>query len=165
MAKTACSAFLVLLTVLGLSSFSCAAQDVPPRALAMAQELIEITGAVALTKDAMRLGMKQQIELQRQTNTKVPGEFWDEFGPAFDQELEKQIGELVNHIAALYAQAFSEQELAELLAFYRTGLGQKTIREMPKLAQQSMKFGEQWGAKVGAAAGQVAAERVQKKKQ
>jgi hypothetical protein len=165
MAKAACSAFLVFVTILGLSSFSCAAQETAAPALAKARELIEITGAIALTKDAMRAGLKQQIELQRQTNTKVPGQFWDEFGPAFNEEMEKQIGVLVDQIAMLYAETFSEQELGELIAFYRTDVGQKAIRELPKLTQESMKFGEQWGATVGEAAGKVAAERVQKKNQ
>ena len=163
MAKTACSAFLVLLMVLALSSFSCAAQEVATPALAKARELIEITGAVELTKDAMRMGIKQQIELQRQTNTKVPGQFWDEFGPAFNEEMQKQIGTLVDHVATLYAKSFSEQELGELIFFYHTDVGQKGIRELPKLTQESMKFGEQWGATVGEAAGKVAAERAQKK--
>ncbi len=46
-------------------------------------------------------------------------------------------------IADLYAKHFTEAELKELTAFYKTPLGQKTLQEMPKLMQESMVHSQQ----------------------
>ena len=44
---------------------------------------------------------------------------------------------LKGDMAKLYATTFTTDELKKLNAFYKTPLGQKTIKVMPKLAQQS----------------------------
>jgi hypothetical protein len=42
----------------------------------------------------------------------------------------------------LYAEAFTEPELRELSAFYRTPLGQKTVTKMPELFQKGAALGQ-----------------------
>lgn len=38
-----------------------------------------------------------------------------------------------DYLAAMYAETFTEQELEELSAFYRTPVGRKSIKTMPKI--------------------------------
>lgn len=55
------------------------------------------------------------------------------------KELEKFFEETVGYaaletdLAAIYASAFTESELKELITFYKTPTGRKSTREMPKL--------------------------------
>ena len=49
----------------------------------------------------------------------------------------------------LYARYFTEQEIRDLIDFYQTPTGQKSIAVMPALMQDSMEAGEAWGRKVG----------------
>ena len=51
---------------------------------------------------------------------------WETFGP---------------RIVAIYANAFSEQELRELIEFYKTPTGQKTLKVMPDLMTQGAQLG------------------------
>ena len=54
---------------------------------------------------------------------------------------EKEIGE---QMAKIYANDFTEQEMKDLTAFYKSPLGQKVLSEEPKSIQASMTFMGQW---------------------
>jgi hypothetical protein len=54
---------------------------------------------------------------------------------------EKEIGE---QIAKIYASDFTEQELKDLVTFYKSPLGQKVIGQEPKTMQASMGYMNQW---------------------
>ncbi len=61
---------------------------------------------------------------------------------------EKEIGE---QMAKIYANDFTEQELKDLTAFYKSPLGQKVLATEPKSIQQSMAFMGQWAQSFGEA--------------
>jgi hypothetical protein len=54
---------------------------------------------------------------------------------------DKEIGE---QMAKIYANDFTEQELKDLTAFYKSPLGQKLQQQEPKSIQASMLFMNQW---------------------
>src|SRR5205809_2748986 len=55
---------------------------------------------------------------------------------------EKEIGE---GMAQIYANEFTEQELKDLVTFYKTPLGQKLLATEPRAIQFSMSYMNQWG--------------------
>jgi uncharacterized protein len=54
---------------------------------------------------------------------------------------EKEIGE---QMARIYASDFTEQELKDLVTFYRSPLGQKLLAQEPKTISASMVYMNQW---------------------
>ena len=48
----------------------------------------------------------------------------------------------------IYAAHFTEQELKEALAFYKTPLGKKLISEEPKALEESMKAADDWSRRL-----------------
>lgn len=54
---------------------------------------------------------------------------------------EKEIGE---QMAKIYANDFTEQELKDLTAFYKSPLGQKVLAQEPQAIQASMNYMGQW---------------------
>jgi uncharacterized protein len=56
--------------------------------------------------------------------------------------------ELLDDIAKMYATRFTEQELKDLLAFYRTPLGKKVVAEEYGVVNQSMTFAQSWANKL-----------------
>jgi len=54
---------------------------------------------------------------------------------------EKEIGE---QMAKIYANDFTEQEMKDLTAFYKSPLGQKVLSTEPKSIQESMNYMSQW---------------------
>ena len=51
-------------------------------------------------------------------------------------------------MAKLYASHFSEAELKQLLAFYKSPIGVKLIAEQPKVGEESLKFAQDWANKL-----------------
>jgi uncharacterized protein len=60
----------------------------------------------------------------------------------FDQELDWN--GLKAKLVDAYAQSFTEDELNQLVAFYKTPLGQKTLAQMPLLQRQAMVIGHEF---------------------
>jgi hypothetical protein len=75
---------------------------------------------------------------------------------------EKEIGE---QMAKIYANDFTEQELKDLTAFYKSPLGQKVLAQEPKSIQASMTFMSQWAQGFGeGVVGQFRAEMAKRGK-
>ena len=55
---------------------------------------------------------------------------------------EQEIGE---GMAKIYANEFTEQELKDLVTFYKSPLGQKLLTTEPRAIQFSMSYMNQWG--------------------
>jgi len=54
---------------------------------------------------------------------------------------EKEIGD---GMAAIYASQFSEQELKDLVVFYKSPLGQKLLTSEPQAINESLNYMQQW---------------------
>jgi hypothetical protein len=52
-------------------------------------------------------------------------------------------------MAKIYANDFTEQEMKDLTAFYKSPLGQKVLSQEPKSIQASMTFMGQWAQSFG----------------
>jgi uncharacterized protein len=52
--------------------------------------------------------------------------------------------ELLNEVAKIYAQRFTEQELKDLLTFYKSPLGQKVVVEEPKALDAALQRAQDW---------------------
>ncbi|QIG91280.1 MULTISPECIES: DUF2059 domain-containing protein [unclassified Bradyrhizobium] len=59
---------------------------------------------------------------------------------------EKEIGD---GMAQIYAAEFTEQELKDLVTFYKTALGQKLLISEPKAINDSLQYMQQWAQQFG----------------
>ena len=74
------------------------------------------------------------------------------------EELAK--GDFNNNIIPLYDKYFTLAEIQQLLDFYETDIGKKTIEVMPQLTQESIIIGQQWGESIGPIIGQRITRRL-----
>ncbi|MFY9953464.1 DUF2059 domain-containing protein [Bradyrhizobium sp.] len=114
-----------------------------PAALAAAKEILAMKNAnqmyvnavpniVAQTKDSL---LQANLNYQKDLN---------EVAVIVAQSLagrEKEIGE---GMAQVYASEFTDQELKDLVTFYKSPLGQKLLVSEPKAIQLSMAYMNQW---------------------
>lgn len=74
-------------------------------------------------------------------------------------EFEKRNGEIIDLLAKVYAQRFSEAELKDALAFYSSAVGKKLVQERPIIVQEALRQIQAWGAELnGEAIERVRAE-------
>jgi hypothetical protein len=137
-------AFALALAVPGLAF----AQAQPSAALIqIARDVVDAAGA-ARSFDSVIPGM-----LQRSINAFVPQnpdlqkpivESVQTIAPAF----EKRRSEIIDIIARVYATKFTEAELKELLAFYRSTIGKKFVAEQPAVLEESFRRTQEWSARL-----------------
>ncbi len=124
------------------------------------EELLEMTGAAALGKQAAQQMLPNMWKLVKKANPQISdgmvSVMEEELFRAFDETLPKFIAGTV----AIYDRYFTTAEINELLAFYKTELGRKTINVLPQMLGETMSFGQQWGRDVLAP---LAIERIRKR--
>jgi len=69
----------------------------------------------------------------------VPEAVWQEMAREFTVEEFREV------VIPIYAQHLSLEDIHALIAFYSTPAGQRMIRELPAVAQESVATGQQWG--------------------
>lgn len=78
--------------------------------------------------------IQQYVEANlRQSGAQVPDGFAARFAGEYARMVSYQ--ELIDLQAGLLAKYYSAEEMKEILAFYKTPLGQKVIRTMPEVSQ------------------------------
>jgi len=132
---------------LALSGVPAGAQT-PPKppsaaAVAAAKEILTMKNASAMyaaavpnivhqTKDAL---LKNNLNYQKDLN---------EVEVIVAQKFAGREKEIDTGMASLYATEFTEQELKDLVTFYKSPLGQKLLTAEPKAIQLSMGYVNQW---------------------
>ncbi len=121
-----------------------AAAILPHRARADATALAVELSRLAYPEDSYRKLKKTGIEqaerymqsVLAQMGMRVPAnlparvaEEYERIVPSYQEMLDLQTGLLVKH--------YTEEELGQLIAFYRTAVGQKAIRIMPEVAAET----------------------------
>jgi hypothetical protein len=101
----------------------------------LANELLVVTGGAAMAQQVMR-AMSVQM---RPMFPSVPEDLWNKVMGSVND------GELSGMIVPIYTKHYSRDELAALLAFYRTSLGQRLIKSTPAIMQETMAIGGAWG--------------------
>lgn len=99
------------------------------------RELMELTGAGKLGVESFN----QTIGMMKQAMPTVPEAFWTRYAAKVNAN------GLVNRVVPIYANYFTAGEIQQLLAFYRTPLGQKLITTQPAILRDSMAAGQKWG--------------------
>ncbi len=73
----------------------------------------------------------------------VPASYWQNFVDA------KATNDLTNQMVPVYQRHFTADDVAGLLKFYRSPLGQKVITQMPATMKEGMQIGQRWGRQRG----------------
>ena len=114
-----------------------------PAAIAAAKEILAMKNASAMYAAAVPNIVQQTKETLMQSNLNYQKDL-NEVAVIVAQGLagrEKEIGE---GMAKVYAGEFTEQELKDLVTFYKSPLGQKLLASEPKAIQLSMSYMNQW---------------------
>jgi uncharacterized protein len=114
-----------------------------PAALAAAKEILTMKNASAMYAAAVPNIVQQTKDQLLQSNLNYQKDL-NEVAVIVAQKLngrEKEIGE---GMAQVYASQFTEQELKDLVTFYKSALGQKLLSTEPKAIQMSMGYMNQW---------------------
>ena len=142
----------LLVAVSGLLPAAAFAQAPGAERRAQIRELIYMTGgdkiaiqfANAVTQDLMATLTKARPDIPPRVFQVVQQEMITLFQENLDSP-----GGMIDRVVPIYAKHFTQGEINELIAFYRTPIGRKTIQALPAVMGESMQAGRAWGESLG----------------
>lgn len=143
---------LVRLAAAGLAAFLLSAtptlaQQPSKTSISLANEILEIKGSMTIF-EAVIPGV---IEKSKSTLMQMsPNLFKDLNDVANDlrKEFAPRLETLRADVARIYASRFTEQEMKDTLAFYKSPLGKKILTEEPAFVDRSMAAAQDWAIKL-----------------
>jgi hypothetical protein len=143
-ARIAVAATLAVGSLL-LSAASGAAQQQPsPASVTLARELLALKGGDVLFSPFVSGVVETVKNVFLPTNPNLGNELND-VATKLRKDYEPKRDELLNEVARVYAERFSEQELKALIAFYKSPLGRKMVMDEPTIIDESMRRAQTWG--------------------
>ena len=154
-----------LVLIAGITSFATAQQKaIPEEKRKLISEIItlmkmdtqigEITDTILKSMEstfpiAVKRSLDNDPSLTPAAREKIAASS-SEFFQSFSKKFRERLPQVVNYpqyieetIYPLYDKFFTEKELADLVAFYKTETGQKLITTMPQLVAESMQMSQQ----------------------
>jgi uncharacterized protein len=128
---------------LALAGTPAGAQTASPAALASAKEILAMKNASAMYAAAVPNLVEQTKEQLIQNNLNYQKDL-NEVSVMVAQKLAGRESEIGEGMAKIYAAAFTEQELKDLVVFYKSPLGVKLLATEPRAIQESVSFMNQW---------------------
>ena len=132
--------------------FACGASladDLTDEKRADIHRLMEMTGAANLGRQIAAAAAAQTGEAIKRQKPETPQRAIDvlpsEVGAVFDAHM----GEFTAMLVPIYAKYFTGPEIKEMIVFYSTPLGQKTVSVLPQLSMEAMTAGQKWGQALG----------------
>jgi hypothetical protein len=114
-----------------------------PAAIAAAKELLSLKGVGGIYATAVP-NIVQRAKDQLLANNLNYQKDLNEVAVLVVQKLTGREQEIGEQMAKIYANDFTEQELKDIVVFYKTPLGQKLLAQEPKTVQSSMAYMQQW---------------------
>ena len=119
------------------------AKEPSPAAIASAKEILAMKHAGDMYVQAVPNIVQQAKDRILQSNLNYQKDL-NEVAAIIAQKLAGKQQEIGEGMAKIYASVFTEQELKDLVTFYKTPLGQKLLATEPTAIQTSMAYMNQW---------------------
>lgn len=135
------------LTALLLSATPTLAQQPSKNALSLANEILDIKGSMTIFEAVIPGVIEKSKSTLLQMNPNLFKEIND-IATDLRKEFAPRLTSLRTEIARIYATRFTEQEMKETIAFYKSPLGKKILAEEPNFVDRSMSAAQDWAIKL-----------------
>jgi len=131
---------VVIVIVLGVVNLTYSQTDADyTRSL---QTMFELAGI----EETYQVAVEQMMEVFKQQYQGGGEEFWGEMKTEF---MNTSMTELVTMLTPIYQKYLTQSDLEDIIVFYRSPVGQKLGENTPKITQESMVVGQEWGMEIG----------------
>jgi uncharacterized protein len=126
-----------------------AQSTVDPVAVAKAKELLQVSNLVAMRDQMVALVQAQIAALVLQANPDQNDKVNKAVADLIQPALKRHMPEYFDLAAGVYASHFTRAELEQLVAFYKSPVGQKLTREQDTLVPAITSMSKTWINRVG----------------
>jgi uncharacterized protein (TIGR02145 family) len=101
-------------------------------------KLMKVSGAEKLVEQMM----DNIIAMYKQNRTGVPATYWDRFRKKFN------FSEIIREEIPIYDKYYTHDEIKQLIIFYESPVGKKSVEISPVIMKEMMAIGQKWGEKI-----------------
>lgn len=116
------------------------------------RHLMELTGAGSIALQFAAITSQNMFRMLKNARPEIPDRAVEimqrELIALFRENMEGPSG-LLDRILPIYAAHFTHLEIRQLIEFYETPIGRKTILVMPQVVNESSEAGKAWGESLG----------------
>lgn len=109
-----------------------------------AREIFRVMQAETIVDQMVEAAFRQVGPMMQQSHPELPPAALTIVREEIAASLRQGMPELVEQMAGVYEQVFTEAELDGMLDFYRSPVGQSLLDKMPQVMSRSMQFSQQW---------------------
>jgi uncharacterized protein len=123
--------------------------EVPP-SRADVDELLALNGTTDMAKELVPLVSGQFTAAMKQANPRLSQQAVLVINEVVYKYLSEpaRTRQLVDDLAPIYIKTFSSSEIRQLVAFYRSPIGQKLTMSLPSITSESAAAGQRWAADI-----------------
>jgi uncharacterized protein len=118
-------------------------------AMAAARSFVNASGAAAQFDQVMPLMADQLSKAFRSLAPNRAREIDEAMAEVVKRFITRK-SELIDEIAAIYADKLSADDLREITKFYQTGAGRRMVEALPEVTRRAAAVGQTWGQRIGA---------------
>jgi hypothetical protein len=145
-ALSAVAVLAIALSGPGFAQQPAAQAKITPTAMLLAKELVDLKGAAEAYDPLVNGVIEYHKNFFMQNNPNLSKDL-NEVAQKLAADLAPRKAEMQQEITRIYASHFTEQELKDALAFYKSPLGKKLIAEEPKALEETLKAADDWSRK------------------
>jgi hypothetical protein len=127
------------------------------------EKLMAMTNMTAMMRQIAPQIFSQITTVIRSANPDIPKDEIEAFRQEILSLFDRAMPQFAASMKPIYKKHFDEADIDAMIAFYETPTGQKAIRKLPMLVQESMAVGQIWGAQIGREAMRRVKERLREK--
>lgn len=124
------------------------AEELTAQKRADIERLLHISGAMTVGQQMGGAIVVEMTKVLRQARPDIPQHVLDMLVEEVNAVMAERLPGMATMMVPVYHRNFSAAEIKELLRFYGTEIGQKAVRVMPQLMNESLVVGQQWGKSV-----------------
>ncbi|WP_020185750.1 DUF2059 domain-containing protein [Methylopila sp. 73B] len=128
---------------LAVSAAPAWADETQEAKLKTAREVIDVSGAAETFDGIIPIFLDEAKRTFVRTRPELSKDF-DEVIKTLQPEFEARREQLLNDVATVYAERFSDQELTDIKTFYTTPSGKKLVQILPAVLQASYEKTNAW---------------------
>lgn len=107
-------------------------------------EMLQVTGMIETMNQSFSAVSGQIVQDIQNKKPDLPDDAAQIIADSFVESMQQVTPLIVADAAKLYERYFTTQEIRDITAFYRTPTGQKSIRVLPQLMPEVMKFTQKY---------------------
>lgn len=140
---------LALLLVIGSASVCYSAEKLTDAKRNDIQKLLDMTVTDAFIEAYMGAFMQMFAEVASMEKSEDEKEVIQKITDIVRDEIIAEFPQLITNMVPLYAEYYSHEDIKQLIKFYESPAGKRTIEVTPALTVRGAEIGREWGTSIG----------------